>query len=88
MIAVHDNGPGMDADVLKRMFNPFFTTRPTGTGLGLAIVHRIVEAHGGHVAVANRSGGGTTVSLCLPPRPSNDNTRTSPPDADAGSVTE
>ncbi len=51
------------------MFNPFFTTRRTGTGLGLAIVHRIVDAHGGHVSVANRAGGGSTVELCLPPCP-------------------
>ncbi len=67
VIAVHDTGPGISPEVLTRMFNPFFTTRPTGTGLGLAIVHRIVEAHGGHVAVTNRGASGTTVSLCLPP---------------------
>ncbi|MHC4420752.1 MAG: sensor histidine kinase [Planctomycetota bacterium] len=69
VLAVADTGPGISADVLERMFNPFFTTRRTGTGLGLAIVHRIVDAHGGHVAVANRAGGGSTVELCLPPRP-------------------
>ena len=52
-VSVRDNGPGVPADVLERMFNPFFTTRATGTGLGLAIVHRIMDAHGGRVLVRN-----------------------------------
>ena len=67
VIAVEDSGPGIAPEVLERMFNPFFTTRPTGTGLGLAIVHRIVEAHDGHVVVSNRDEGGATVELCVPP---------------------
>ncbi len=67
VLGVRDSGPGISPEVLERMFNPFFTTRRTGTGLGLAIVHRIVEAHGGHVAVSNRTGGGAVVELCLPP---------------------
>lgn len=53
VIAVTDSGPGIDAEVARRMFNPFFTTRASGTGLGLAIVHRIMDAHGGFVAVRN-----------------------------------
>jgi two-component system sensor histidine kinase HydH len=69
VLQVADTGPGISDDILRRMFNPFFTTRRTGTGLGLAIVHRIVDAHGGHVSVANRAGGGSVVELCLPPRP-------------------
>jgi signal transduction histidine kinase len=69
VLQVADTGPGISDEVLQRMFNPFFTTRRTGTGLGLAIVHRIVDAHGGHVSVANRAGGGSLVELCLPPRP-------------------
>jgi signal transduction histidine kinase len=69
VLGVADTGPGISADVLERMFNPFFTTRQTGTGLGLAIVHRIVDAHGGHVSVANRDAGGSNVELCLPPCP-------------------
>ena len=67
VIAVEDSGPGIAPEVLERMFNPFFTTRPTGTGLGLAIVHRIVEAHDGHVVVSNRDEGGAMVELCVPP---------------------
>ena len=67
VLGVHDSGPGIPPEVLERMFNPFFTTRRTGTGLGLAIVHRLVEAHGGPVAVSNRIEGGAMVELCLPP---------------------
>lgn len=69
VLAVEDSGPGVSPEVMRRMFNPFFTTRATGTGLGLAIVHRIVDAHGGEVAVANRPEGGTRVELRLPPKP-------------------
>ncbi|MHC5001730.1 MAG: sensor histidine kinase, partial [Planctomycetota bacterium] len=68
VLAVADEGPGIDEDARQRMFNPFFTTRATGTGLGLAIVHRIVDAHGGHINVLNRDEAGACVELCLPSR--------------------
>jgi signal transduction histidine kinase len=55
VLAVRDSGPGVPGDVLPRVFNPFFTTRHSGTGLGLAIVHRIIDAHGGRVALANNT---------------------------------
>jgi signal transduction histidine kinase len=64
-----DSGCGMTADVLRKIFNPFFTTKPTGqgTGLGLPICHRIVTEHGGRIA-ANSSGPGkgSTIRLSLP----------------------
>jgi signal transduction histidine kinase len=69
MLGVADTGPGVSAEVIDRMFNPFFTTRATGTGLGLAIVHRIVDAHGGRIRVrsnADRGGVGTTFTILLP----------------------
>ena len=55
--------PSLDQE---RLFNPFFTTRASGTGLGLAIAHRVVDAHGGHIHVSNRSGGGTRFDVCVP----------------------
>ncbi|MCA9291804.1 MAG: hypothetical protein KDA25_11800 [Phycisphaerales bacterium] len=69
VLGVEDTGPGIPADVVSRMFNPFFTTRPSGTGLGLAIVHRIIDAHGGHVHAGAGATGGALVELCLPLRP-------------------
>ena len=68
---VRDAGPGVSAEVIERMFNPFFTTRDAGTGLGLAIVHRIVDAHGGRVVVRNNGevepgAPGATVELWVP----------------------
>ncbi len=68
-LAVSDTGPGIDGGTVDRIFNPFFTTRNTGTGLGLAIVHRIVDAHGGAIAVRNAPGGGAVFTLSLPARP-------------------
>ncbi len=66
-IIVRDTGPGIGDEAIDRIFNPFFTTRHTGTGLGLAIVHRIVDAHGGSIAVHND--GGAVLTIHLPARP-------------------
>lgn len=66
VISVADTGPGVPAEVVDRIFNPFFTTRSTGTGLGLAIVHRIIDAHGGTVAVAESSGSGAVFEIRVP----------------------
>ena len=52
-MTITDNGPGIPADVIEKIFNPFFTTKHTGTGLGLAIVHRIIEGHGGTIRAEN-----------------------------------
>lgn len=65
-IVVEDNGPGIPAELVQRIFHPFFTTKETGTGLGLAIVHRIVEAHGGRITAGQRGGGGASFVLVLP----------------------
>jgi signal transduction histidine kinase len=65
-VDIIDTGEGMDTQVRSRALDPFFTTRPSGTGLGLAIVDRIVDAHGGRLAIDSRAGEGTTVTVFLP----------------------
>src|SRR5690606_32340900 len=62
-LVVEDDGPGIPADVLDRIFNPFFTTKDEGTGLGLSIVHRIVEAHNGTISASNKPGGGAKFEI-------------------------
>jgi signal transduction histidine kinase len=64
-LTVTDDGAGIPADVLPRIFEPQFSTRSKGTGLGLAIVQRVVRAWGGSVAVDSEQGRGTTVSVQL-----------------------
>lgn len=63
VVAVSDDGPGISAEVMDRIFNPFFTTKETGTGLGLAIVHRIIEAHDGTITAGNVAGGGARFEI-------------------------
>ncbi|MGE0363306.1 MAG: ATP-binding protein [Vicinamibacterales bacterium] len=67
VLTLADNGHGMDDDVQRHMFEPFFTTRPgQGTGLGLSICLGIVEQAGGHIAADSTPGRGTTIDLYLP----------------------
>jgi signal transduction histidine kinase len=54
-ISVHDNGPGLTPDARQNVFEPFFTTKTKGTGLGMAIARRIIDAHGGKIAVGDSS---------------------------------
>jgi len=61
-----DEGCGMPEDVLKKIFDPYFTTKTGGIGLGLASVHSIIKRHGGHVEARSRVGAGTTFTLFLP----------------------
>jgi two-component system sensor histidine kinase HydH len=65
-ISVADTGTGIRKEDLGRVFDPYFTTKPSGTGLGLAIVHRIVEAHGGEIRLESEPGKGSNFSLFLP----------------------
>ena len=61
-----DTGPGIDADSLGKVFDPFYSTRDDGTGLGLTIVHRIVDEHDGHIEVASDPEKGTAFTVSLP----------------------
>lgn len=65
-IEIEDNGAGIAKDVLPRISQPFFTTRPDGTGLGLWISHGLVEQHRGKLEVTSTLGKGTTVVISLP----------------------
>lgn len=65
-IRVADTGEGIRQEYLSRIFDPFFSTKDSGTGLGLAIVHRIIESHGGSVAVRSVAGRGTVFRIILP----------------------
>ncbi|HTN49482.1 MAG TPA: ATP-binding protein [Burkholderiaceae bacterium] len=55
--SVEDNGPGFAANILRRAFEPYITTKPSGTGLGLAMVKKVVDEHGAHVEAVNRGSG-------------------------------
>ena len=65
-MAITDSGIGMPANVLDRIFDPYFSTKQHGSGLGLAITHSIVSKHGGHISVRSTAGVGTTFTVYLP----------------------
>jgi signal transduction histidine kinase len=65
-ISVSDTGSGIPAEVLTRIFEPFYTTKKKGSGLGLMIVQRIVREHGGRIELESRAGRGTTFRIWLP----------------------
>ena len=65
-VAVRDTGPGIPAEILATVFDPFFSTKPNGMGMGLAISRTIVEAHGGQLWAENNHGGGATLRFTLP----------------------
>ncbi|HEV8434893.1 MAG TPA: ATP-binding protein [Thermoanaerobaculia bacterium] len=67
IISVEDNGPGVPAEMLPRIFDPYFSTKSTGTGLGLAIARKAIEEHGGHVHAENLNPG-LRVEIELPLR--------------------
>lgn len=68
-IRVRDNGPGISAEALPRIFDPYFTTKRAGTGIGLAMAKNIVEGLGGRIGAANTQGGGAEVTIVLPAAP-------------------
>lgn len=65
-IEIEDTGKGIGPDDIGKIFDPYFTSKPSGTGLGLAIVHKIVEAHHGSVKVKSTPAKGTVFTLLIP----------------------
>ncbi|MEJ7626836.1 MAG: ATP-binding protein [Ferruginibacter sp.] len=68
LISVSDNGPGIPQKVLDKIFQPFFTTKPTGqgTGLGLSLSYDIIKAHSGEIKIETKEGEGTSFIITLP----------------------
>lgn len=65
-IRIRDNGPGMNPEIRKRIFDPFYTSKPDGTGLGLALSKKVVESHGGSLEVQADTGSGAEFLLTFP----------------------
>jgi signal transduction histidine kinase len=67
-ISVKDNGNGIPQNIIGKIFQPFFTTKPTGegTGLGLSLAYDIIKAHGGMLEVETKEGGFTEFRITLP----------------------
>ncbi len=65
-ITLQDNGSGIDGDLQKSVFKPFYTTRENGNGLGLAICQKIIERHNGNIALESEVNVGTKVTIVLP----------------------
>jgi two-component system, sporulation sensor kinase E len=68
-VRISDTGSGIPDDIMDKIFEPYFTTKPFGTGLGLTIVFKIVKEHFGDISVESRVGEGTTVTLAFPVPP-------------------
>jgi signal transduction histidine kinase len=69
VVEIRDTGKGIPAKLREKVFQPFFTTKGKGTGLGLAISKRIIDEHGGSIAVANQVSGGVAFMITLPLKP-------------------
>jgi signal transduction histidine kinase len=65
-VSIADTGPGIPAQILSKIFTPFFTTKAQGTGLGLAICHKLVTQHGGELSVVSEDDRGTEFTVDLP----------------------
>jgi two-component system sensor histidine kinase HydH len=66
VVSVADTGCGIPEEKLRKVWNPFFTTKDKGSGLGLPIVKNIIESHGGHVEIESAEGRGTRVTMTIP----------------------
>ncbi|MBI5789205.1 MAG: hypothetical protein HZA78_10160 [Candidatus Schekmanbacteria bacterium] len=67
-VEITDNGSGIDSDAMKKIFTPFFSTKPKGVGLGLSVSQQIIKRHQGQIQVKSKQGEGTTFTLILPLR--------------------
>jgi signal transduction histidine kinase len=65
-IEIADTGPGIAAERLHRIFDPFYTTKENSSGLGLSLAYGIIKEHGGELTVASTPGHGTTFTIALP----------------------
>ena len=68
-MSIRDYGPGIPAEILSRIFDPYFTTKQGGSGLGLATTYAIVTKHGGHISAHSKYGEGTEFVIVLPASP-------------------
>jgi two-component system sensor histidine kinase AtoS len=66
VIKFEDTGKGIKKEYLESIFDPFFTKKSKGTGLGLAISQRIIQEHGGEIAVKSKPGNGSEFTIYLP----------------------
>ncbi len=89
-VRIRDNGTGMPPEVIEKMFNPFFTTKPTdkGTGLGLSICNDIIRRHGGGILVESEPGEFTEMIIDLPLHPPIEEELIEPEDSDDSAVLE
>ena len=66
VIKISDTGPGIPKENMGKIFEPFFSTKPSGTGLGLVISQRIIESHKGRISLENHPDGGAVSVITLP----------------------
>jgi signal transduction histidine kinase len=69
ILAIRDNGPGIPAENLDRIFDGFFTTKAEGMGIGLSVCQSIIAAHGGRIGASNHPDGGAVLRFSLPLNP-------------------
>jgi CheY-like chemotaxis protein len=84
LLEIEDDGPGMPAQTLGQIFDPYFSTKPDGTGLGLAIAHSVVRRHGGRITAESEPERGTRFRIALPASPSAAAVSPEPPPVSVG----